>query len=64
MNFYKVVLVMEADDYLKAETLAKQLVDEDCKSYDIWLKTVAEMTNEEIFEFFERTKEEMEGENE
>lgn len=55
---------METDDYLKAETLAKRLVDENCKSYEIWLKTVVEMTNEEILKFFERTKEEMEGENE
>lgn len=59
MEFYKVILVLEASNRFCAEKLARRLIDENSKYYDIWFKNIAEMTDKEMLEFFERTKDQM-----
>jgi len=59
MEFYKVILVLEASNRFSAEQMAKRLIDENSKYYDIWFKDITEMTDKEMLEFFERTKEQM-----
>ena len=61
VSFYKVALVVEANSYEKAtEKLSLALC---LKSGDVWIKEISKMTNDEIFEFFKQTKEEMEKES-
>ena len=49
----------EASNRFYAEKMAKRLIDENSKYYDIWYKDIIEMTDKEILEFFERTKDQM-----
>lgn len=64
MMFYKIIFVLEAEDYIEATRLTDRLIDDVGKYYDIWLKDIEDMDDDEILEFFERTREEMTEEDE
>ena len=55
VNFYKVLLVVEALDEKQLNMLITKLI-----SKDVWIKETKEMTGDEVFQLFEQTKEDME----
>lgn len=63
MPFYKVILVVEGNDPFEVDNLVEAIVDFRSSCADLWHKSTENMTDEEILEFFEKTREEMEGGN-
>ena len=59
MNFYKIILVMEAENMAEAEAEAGAFISSQSNIYDIWYKDIEDMSDEEILDFFGRTKADM-----
>lgn len=63
MDFYKIILVVEAD-YPDAEELGHRIAQRYDGIWDVWFKAIEDMSDEEVLQFFERTREEMLGHDE
>ncbi len=61
VKFYKAVVVIEAQNPLEASLYMESVVQAESGTNDLWLKDIEEMTDEEILEFFDKTREEMES---
>ena len=57
-NFYEITMVVEEETLHHAECLCGTLIDE-TRTNNVWMKNGREMTEAEILEFFEKTKEEL-----
>ena len=62
MKYYKITLVLEAYTHLEAEVVAKEIVENKDSVFDIHTKNIEEMTNGEVLDFFDKTKDELEAE--
>ncbi len=61
MKWFILTLVLEADNYPQAESFTEHLVQVNSGCNEIWRKNIREMTDDEILEFFEKTREQLEG---
>lgn len=55
VKFFEVTLVVEANNRIKAEEIARPSPHD-----STWIKKTTEMTDDEVFKFFGKTKEDME----
>jgi len=61
LKFYKIELVMEATNFAEAEYWYNKLVEQGGSVVDIYQKDIRKMTDQEIFEFFGRTRKQLEN---
>ena len=61
LEFYKIELVMETTNFAEAEYWYNKLVQQSGSVVDIYQKDIRKMTDQEIFEFFGRTRKQLEN---
>lgn len=55
------MLVIEGNDPFEVDEIVDAIIEFRSSCVDLWRKSVEEMTDEEILEFFDKTREQMEG---